>query len=164
MLSDPAAFHIDSFLRRHIVLLSFTSKGLFCRRGGFSQFKTLRERPYSFYQLTQFSDLNNVTDPLAFNLYSSLTRGTVLLAFTWMGLYCRKVRFLTLENTGRYAVFLQHANSILTAEQHWQTLLLLTLTTVLLTFNSRHDVLLTFNSMGLFCTKGMILPHENTER
>jgi hypothetical protein len=42
--------------------------------------------------------------------------------------------------------------------------LLLTLTTVLLTFNSRHALLLTFNSRGLFCTKGMILPHENTER
>jgi hypothetical protein len=81
MVLDPPAFHMDSFLRRHRVLLSFTLKGLFCRGGDSLQFKILRERLYSFYKSSQFSVLNNMPDPLAFNLNSSLTRDTVLLAF-----------------------------------------------------------------------------------
>jgi hypothetical protein len=81
-VQDSPAFHKDSFLRRHRVLLSFTLKGLFYSGGGSSQFKILRERPYSFYKLTQLSVLNNVPDPLAFNLHSSLRRETVFLAFT----------------------------------------------------------------------------------
>jgi hypothetical protein len=82
MVLDSPAFHMDSFLRRHRDLLSFTSKGLFCRRCGSSQFKIRIERPYSFYNTTQFSLLNNVPDALAFNLHSSLTRDTVFRAFT----------------------------------------------------------------------------------
>jgi hypothetical protein len=50
MVLDPSALHMDSFLTRHRELHSLTSEGLFCRRGGSSQFKTLRERPYSFYK------------------------------------------------------------------------------------------------------------------
>jgi hypothetical protein len=82
MVLDSSASNMGNFLRSNRVLLSFTCKGLFCTRLCSSQFKTLKDRLYFFYKITQFSRLNNVPDPLVFNLYNSLTKGTVLLAFT----------------------------------------------------------------------------------
>jgi hypothetical protein len=61
--------------------------------------KTLRGRQYSFKQLTQFIMLNNMVDPLASNINDSLTRSTVLLAFTCMGHFGTKVMFHTHINT-----------------------------------------------------------------
>jgi hypothetical protein len=55
--------------------------------------KTLRSTHYFFKELTQFAVLKNVIDPLASNINDSLTRATVLLPFTWMEWFCKKVIF-----------------------------------------------------------------------
>jgi hypothetical protein len=63
------------------------------QRWCFSPMKILRSRQYFFKKLTQFTVLNKVLDPLASNINDSLPRATVLLPFTWMGGYSKKVMF-----------------------------------------------------------------------
>jgi hypothetical protein len=45
--------------------------------------------------------LNKVQDPLACNINASLIRAAVVLQFTWMGRFSRKVMLLIQENTER---------------------------------------------------------------
>jgi hypothetical protein len=49
---------------------------------------------------------NKVQDPLAFNINASLTRAAVLLPFTGMGRFRRKVMMLIQENTEKCSVLL----------------------------------------------------------
>jgi hypothetical protein len=48
-----------------------------------------------------FSQLNNVLDPTAFNVDDFLTRDTVLLPFSLMGLFDTKKMLLTVESPER---------------------------------------------------------------
>jgi hypothetical protein len=106
MLLDPLFSNIKDSLTN----LQFFSLLLVC--GDFaqglcsSQKKTLKVGPRSFHTLTEFTMLNKVQDPLA------LTRAAVLLPFTWMGRFSRKVMLLIQENTEREAVLLERANWI----------------------------------------------------
>jgi hypothetical protein len=53
--------------------------------------ETLRSRQNSFKWLTESKMLNKLQDPLVSNINDSLARDTVLLPFTWMGCFCKKV-------------------------------------------------------------------------
>jgi hypothetical protein len=59
-------------LTRDRMCLPFTWKGLFAQRWQSSYFKTLRDRQYSFWELTQFKLLNKVLDPLSCNVCALL--------------------------------------------------------------------------------------------
>jgi hypothetical protein len=61
--------------------------------------KTLKNIQYSFKQLTQFTVLNKVLDPLASNINDSLTQATLHLTFTCMGVILNKGDVVTHENT-----------------------------------------------------------------
>jgi hypothetical protein len=61
----------------------------------------LSKSKYSLKKLTYFSQLNNVLDPTAFNVDDFLTRDTVLLPFSLMGLFDTKEMLLTVENPER---------------------------------------------------------------
>jgi hypothetical protein len=61
-----------------------------------SHIKTLRDRQYSCYTLIQFSLLNKVLNSHACNNNDSHTGDTLLLPFTWKGLFCTKLMFSTL--------------------------------------------------------------------
>jgi hypothetical protein len=50
--------------------------------------------------------LNKLQEPLAWNINASLTRAAVLLPFTWMGRFSRKLMLLIQENTEKYSVLL----------------------------------------------------------
>jgi hypothetical protein len=50
--------------------------------------------------------LNKVQGPLACTINASLTGAAVLLAFTWMGRFSRKVMLLIQEYTEKYSVLL----------------------------------------------------------
>jgi hypothetical protein len=159
MVLDPPASNMDSFHRRNKVLLSFTWKGLFCRRCCSSQFKTLTDRLYSFYKITQFSHLNNVPNPLAFNLYSSLTKDTLFLAFTFnWGYFAQRWCSLPMKTLrGR-----QYSFKMLT-----QFILLNNVLDPLACYINdslpRGTVLLSFTWERLFCTKIMLETLENPE-
>jgi hypothetical protein len=56
---------------------------------------------YSSHKLTQFSQVNNVLDPPAYNIDGFLTKDTVFFPFPLMELFCTKVMFLILENPER---------------------------------------------------------------
>jgi hypothetical protein len=60
---------------------------------------------YSLKQLTQFTMLNKVLDPLASNINDSLKRTTVILPFISKGLFGTKLMFLTHENAERWVIF-----------------------------------------------------------
>jgi hypothetical protein len=71
-------------------------KGLFGRTLKFLPLKTLTVRQCSLKQVTQFTMLHKVLDPLACNTYGSLTGETVLLPYIATGLFCTKVLIFTL--------------------------------------------------------------------
>jgi hypothetical protein len=68
--------------------------------------KTLTVDQRSFQKVTQFTMLNKVKFPLAWNVNASLIRAAVLLPFTSMGRFSRKVMLLIQENTEKYSVLL----------------------------------------------------------
>jgi hypothetical protein len=55
----------------------------------------LRGRQYSFAQLTLFTTVNKVLDPLASNIKDCLSTATVLLPFTLKGRFYTKPMFPT---------------------------------------------------------------------
>jgi hypothetical protein len=106
MLLSHLASNIYDFLRRATVFLHSLERGCFAQSWCSSPMKTLTGRQCSFQMLTQFTMLNKVQDPLAFNINASLTRAAVLLPFTWKGWFCTKVMLLIQENTERWSVLL----------------------------------------------------------
>jgi hypothetical protein len=105
-LLDPLVSNVKDSLRN----LQFFSHLLVCR--DFAQswrsspMKTLTVGQRSFQKLTQFTMLNKVQGPLACTINASLTRAAVLLPFTWMGRFSRKVMLLIQEYTEKYSVLL----------------------------------------------------------
>jgi hypothetical protein len=127
-------------------------------------FKSLRDRQYSFYNLTQFSLVSIVLDPLASNICGCLTRETGLVPFTWMQVltqYWCSSHTETLIG-GQY-YFPRGLNSH--RETGWKTLLSLTHCTVPWATGILRFAWSFFHSLewGYFA-KAMILTHENTER
>jgi hypothetical protein len=106
MLLDPLFSNITDSLTN----LQFFSHLLLC--GDFAQswrsstMKTLTVAQRSFQKLAQFTMLNKLQEPLACNINASLTRAAVLLPFTWMGRFSRKLMLLIQENTEKYSVLL----------------------------------------------------------
>jgi hypothetical protein len=98
-LLDPLASNINDSLTRPTVLLPFTWMGRFSKKVMFSPMRTLRGRHYSIKQQSQFTMLKKVLNTLVSIINDSLTRATVLLPFTWKGPFCKKLMFLTDENT-----------------------------------------------------------------
>jgi hypothetical protein len=90
---DSLASNINDFLRRAAVFFHSLERGYFAQSWFPHPWKCREGRQYSFQKLTQFTMFSKVLDPLAFNIYDSLTRATVLLPFTWMGWCCKKMKF-----------------------------------------------------------------------
>jgi hypothetical protein len=68
--------------------------------------ETLKVSQRSSSKLTQFTILKKVQGPLAWNIDASLRRAAVLLPFTWIGWFSRKVMCLNQENTERNGLLL----------------------------------------------------------
>jgi hypothetical protein len=92
----PPDSTIDNFLPRYTVLLPLSWIELFGTKWCSSHFKALRDRKHSFEILSQFSLLLKVLNSDACNINGSLTGGTLLLPFTWKGLFCTQIMFFTL--------------------------------------------------------------------
>jgi hypothetical protein len=82
MLLDPLVSNIQDSLRKTAVFLPFIKGGDFAQRLCSSHMKTLKVRHCSFQKLTEFTKLNKVKFPLAWNINASLIRAAVLLPFT----------------------------------------------------------------------------------
>jgi hypothetical protein len=105
---DPLAYNINDFLRRATVFLHLLERGFFAQNWCSSLMKMVRGRQYTFQKLTQFTMLNKMLDPLYSNIDDSLTRGTVLLPFTRMGWFCKKLMILPVKTlAGRQCSFKQ---------------------------------------------------------
>jgi hypothetical protein len=104
-LLDHLVLYIKDSLTKTAVFLPFTYKWWYCTKL-MSLTHENTDRQHSMQKLTQFTMLNKVQGPLAWNINASLTRPVVLLPFTWTGWCSRKLMLLILENTERNAVLL----------------------------------------------------------
>jgi hypothetical protein len=114
----PVASNTSDSLPRASVLLHSLQKATFPQGFCSSGMQRLRDRPYSFKQLSHFTMLKKVLDSLAFNMNGSLTGETVLLPFTWKRLCCPEVKVFIPSKPEGQAVFPLKVNSILTGIQH----------------------------------------------
>jgi hypothetical protein len=114
---DPLPSNINGFIRRTTVFLLSFERRYLAQSLCFSPRITLRCRPYSYNQLTEFRMLNKVLGPLACNIYGSLRRETVLLPFTCKWLF-EKSNVPHSVKPERQAVFPWKVHSLLTGKQH----------------------------------------------
>jgi hypothetical protein len=98
---DRLVSNIKDSLQKLQVSLKSLEWGYFAKRWWLSPMKSLRGRQYSFKLLTEFTMLYKLPALLAYNINYSLTRATVLLLFTWMWWFCKKVMTFTHEITER---------------------------------------------------------------
>jgi hypothetical protein len=155
---DPSAANIHSSLTSDAVLVPFIWKRWLAIKVMVFTHEINECKKHSFKQLTQFTVLNKVLDPVSSNINDSLTRATVFVPFTWMGWFFKMVMFLTHETLrGRQYSFKELIEFTMLNK------LLYSLASTINDSPTRSSVLLPFTCMGQFWTKWCYCPWKHWE-